>query len=308
MTQATSKFSSKITITETAIKNIIDALKEFIKSENFYGVFTPGLFYEFCSNSSSFNFINKDYKYTNDIDFEEICKKYSINYRKSKPVETGSRSAKETALELLRIGRLWKENESGIDLTRFLANSLNKSLSVVNSELNRSIGRNNLKFLLSQNFKESEEVPRLSREDLKFYFTYLRENSFTTMRQFKNSLLTAIEGANISDYTFQHRKISRSGWIYGFIIKDVKSCQLIKCGYTERKFGERLDEHTLNSIFPENSWAYVFKSVEIEHDEKLLIGLLTSVGKKEPGTDECFWIESNFHDLWIDFIKRIQQK
>ncbi|EOV0100803.1 TIR domain-containing protein [Vibrio parahaemolyticus] len=157
------------------------ALLDYVYSDYFHGVVSPGSFYEFCQSESSYSEIDS-YFFNRwiDLDLGSLCDELNVKFRKSKPKNTSEQSAARTVAEMITVAKTCPE---GGDVKRAICESKGQTRDVVSSNLNRCIGLDNLKYLLSIDF-DINEIPNLNRSDLKEYFTLLRKNNLENLNGF----------------------------------------------------------------------------------------------------------------------------
>ncbi len=265
----------------------VQAVRDFVASANFHGVLTPGGFYDFCRSRAVYAEIDRDFRYKWDIDLREICNRLHLPYRPHRPPHSSGRSAKRTAAELVTIARDWNGDED-IQLVEFLAKRLGRTKTVVSASFHRSVGRENLEHLLGCGF-DTEALPDLTRDDLKDFFTFIRQNNLTTISEFVAHIRESIGGSAEFDFR-ESIPEPAPGWVYLFEVQRDNNRVLVKCGRSERHVEERLGEHVLSSMFPVGGWAYVLHSGNVLLDEELLIAYLDERAKRHEGTAECFWV------------------
>lgn len=286
-----------------ALELVFRAFRAFFDSSLFEGIFSPGVFYSFCRDNAEFAEIDKDFRYKWDIDLRNLCSEFCVMYKESSPPNTKDRSAKDTAASMIELAKTHRKTMPHQSLVEFIARETGKKKTVANASLHRSIGRDNINYLVTIDF-DSKQLPNFSRDDLKSFLTFLREHKYRSVDDFKGHIRDSITKRLAFDFQQELMPAKKAGWIYLFPSETDGNRVLVKGGSSERDPADRLDEHVLSSLMPMKSWAFVLKSDDVAKHEKQLLDILLDNGEILYGTRECFWVPNGSEvTLWFQFVE-----
>ena len=149
------------------------ALISFVNSSAFCGVVSPRDFYAYCAGSKQVRFvrINANFFYNwESLSLQSLCQQHLIPFRVYSAKDTPEQSAARVAIELITLA---KKSPKGKNCTASISEKSGKGKNIVSANVHRSIGMENLNYLVSIKFSV-KQVPHLNREDLKAFFTTLR--------------------------------------------------------------------------------------------------------------------------------------
>ncbi|MBS9878220.1 hypothetical protein R7R52_11620 [Vibrio sp. 665] len=282
-----------------------DALRAFILSDSFHGIVSPGKFYEYCSNCGEKKFSSIDAYFFNewdDLNLQQLCFDNNVAFREKKATATEKRSSARTAGDIIG---LVKSSPKDSDHKSVVCAAYGKKRTVVSAEINRTIGTENLKYLVSIDF-DVNDIPDLQRKDLKNFFTTLRTNGLRSISEYIDYIRIKLNNSVSFDEFPEHKPKPEPGWIYLFPSKS--NASVFKCGKSTReKVKSRLDEHVLSGLADESLWSFIYRSNDVEMHEESLKGILSQYGTLVQGTEECFnVINKNIEQVWFEFINQLK--
>jgi hypothetical protein len=158
-----------------------EALVSLVNSAYFCGVVSPRILYDYCAmpKNRRFTGINANFFYNWDtLSLQHLCHARQIPFRSSSAKDTKDQSASRVAKTLIALA---KKSPKAQSCAIALSEKMGQGKNVVSAQVHRSIGMENLQYLLAINFSV-KQVPPLNREDLKSFFTVLRTKKLTDIK------------------------------------------------------------------------------------------------------------------------------